>query len=62
MLVLVVFGLLWFLPAIRPALLVAWFVAPILLIQIALWSNGRRIDALLDLVRRGRIDYPAMAE
>ena len=56
MLALVVFGLLWFLPAIRPTLLVVWFVAPILLIQMALWSNGRRIDALLDLVRRDRID------
>jgi len=56
MLVLVVFGLLWFVEAIRPALLVVWFVAPILLIQLALWSNGRRIDALLDIVRSSKID------
>ena len=56
MLVLVIFGILWFVPAIRPTLLVVWFVAPVLLIQVALWSNGRRIDALLDLIRTRQID------
>ncbi len=56
MLTLAGFGLLWFVSPIRPVLLVVWFVAPILLIQIALWSNGRRIDALLDIVRSGKTD------
>lgn len=56
MLALAAFGVLWFVSSIRPVLLVIWFVAPILLIQVALWSNGRRIDALLDLVRSRKTD------
>ena len=56
MLALAGFGLLWFVELIRPALLVVWFIAPILLLQAALWSTGRRIDALLDMIRSGRID------
>jgi hypothetical protein len=46
-----VFGLLWMIDFFRPILIVVWVVAPIVLIQIALWSSGRRIDALLSLIQ-----------
>ncbi len=56
MLCLAGFGILWFVPVIRPVLLVAWFIVPLLLLQVALWSNGRRIDALVDIVRTNNND------
>lgn len=35
----------------RPVLAVAMLVAPFVLIQIALWSTGKRQDAMLELLR-----------
>jgi hypothetical protein len=46
-----VFGLLWLIDSLRPFLIAIWVVAPIVLIQIALWTSGRRIDALLNLLQ-----------
>lgn len=51
-----VFGLLWLVVFFRPMLIVIWVVAPVVLIQIALWASGRRIDALLSLIQLNPTD------
>ena len=50
LLALLVTGVLWIIPVLRPMLAVCWIFLPLALLQVGLLTTGSRIDAVLALL------------